>query len=76
MSKYKPGEFDSNREGFNNFVGYDPKSIEEKMKNFKFATVDKQSKDKDWFKKLDVKPAKLEPKEMKIGLSPGDEKKI
>ena len=37
MSKYKPGEIDQNRLNFNNFVGYDPKSIEEKMKNFKFA---------------------------------------
>jgi hypothetical protein len=42
MSKFKPGgEIDSNRSNYNNFVGgYDPQSLEEKMKQFKFAKVD------------------------------------
>ena len=39
MSKYR-GEIDENRKNFNNFVGYDPLSIEEKMKNFKFAKLE------------------------------------
>ena len=58
-------------------MGYDPKSIEEKMKNFKFAKADSVSKDTNWFKKInEVKPTIAPPKEMKIGLSPSDEKKI
>ena len=75
MSKYKPGDVDQNRSNFNNFVGYDPKSIEEKMKNFKFAKVENVQKDTNWFKKMeDVKIVQEEPKPMKIGLSDSDEK--
>ena len=47
------------------------------MKNFKFAKAENVSKDTNWFKKIEeVKSTIQPPKELKIGLSPSDEKKI
>lgn len=35
--------------------GYDPQSLAEKMSKFKFAKLDDNKKDQDWFKKLNTK---------------------